>query len=354
VKYSNRGIRYIHRVIGDTDIYFIANKIPKFEDAVCSFRISGSRPELWYPYTGRVESAAVYDSEGGITRVPIQLEPYGSVFVVFRKNAKIDQNRIILVIRNGQLLYDTSKLERLSSSANKETNQVVKFTRQSSDKIEVAVSEPGRYTFKTANGNAQSIEVSSLPDPIEIKGPWQAHFTPNWGAPEYATFDKLISWTAHSDPGVRYFSGAATYKQTINIPPDWIDKDRQISLNLGRVEVIAEVKLNGKYLGILWKAPFTIDITSAAKAGDNLLEIKVVNLRINRQIGDEHLPEDSDRNPNGTLKSWPQWLQEGKPSPTGRYTFTTWRLWKKDDPLVESGLLGPVTLHLIQTVKIKM
>ena len=66
---------------------------------------------------------------------------------------------------------------------------------------------------------------------------------------------------------------------------------------------------------------------------------------INRQIGDEHLPEDSDRNANGTLKSWPQWVQEGKPSPTGRYTFTDWRLWKKDDPLVESGLLGPVTIQ---------
>ena len=70
----------------------------------------------------------------------------------------------------------------------------------------------------------------------------------------------------------------------------------------------------------------------------------MVNLWINRQIGDEQLPEDSDRKPNGTLKSWPAWLAEGKPSPTGRYTFTSWRLWKKGDPLVESGLLGPVTL----------
>jgi hypothetical protein len=95
-----------------------------------------------------------------------------------------------------------------------------------------------------------------------------------------------------------------------------------------------------------------VDITGAAKAGENALEIKVVNLWINRQIGDEQLPEDSDRNPNGTLKSWPRWLEAGQHSPTGRYTFTSWRLWKKDDPLAESGLLGPVTIQAAQSVTI--
>ncbi len=108
---------------------------------------------------------------------------------------------------------------------------------------------------------------------------------------------------------------------------------------------MAQVKLNGRELGILWKPPYRIEVTDALKPGDNALELRVVNLWINRQIGDEQLPEDSDRNPNGTLKSWPAWLAEGKPSPTGRYTFTSWRLWKKNDPLVESGLLGPVTLE---------
>ena len=88
------------------------------------------------------------------------------------------------------------------------------------------------------------------------------------------------------------------------------------------------------------------------KAGDNVLEVKVVNLWINRQIGDELLPEDSDRNPNGTLKSWPQWLEDGKPSPTGRHTFTSWRLWKKDSPLQESGLLGPVTISAAKQIVI--
>ena len=116
---------------------------------------------------------------------------------------------------------------------------------------------------------------------------------------------------------------------------------------------MAEVKLNGKNLGLLWKPPFRVELAGAAKAGKNKLEVKVVNLWPNRQIGDEQLPEDSERNPEGTLKRWPQWLLEGKASPTGRYTFTSWRLWKKGDALFESGLLGPVRIVVAQQLALK-
>jgi hypothetical protein len=96
-----------------------------------------------------------------------------------------------------------------------------------------------------------------------------------------------------------------------------------------------------------------MDITGAAKAGDNQLEVKAVNLWINRMIGDEQLPEDCKRNPNGTLREWPQWVNEGKPSPTGRYTFTSWKLWPKDAPLQPSGLLGPVTIQAAETIAVR-
>jgi hypothetical protein len=125
---------------------------------------------------------------------------------------------------------------------------------------------------------------------------------------------------------------------------DALSQPSVFTLDLGEVEIMARVVVNGKDLGILWKRPFQIGVTEALQAGENLLEIEVVNLWINRMIGDEHLPEDSRRNPNGTLEDWPAWLDEGKPSPAGRHTFTTWRLWKKDDPLQPSGLLGPVRI----------
>ena len=99
-----------------------------------------------------------------------------------------------------------------------------------------------------------------------------------------------------------------------------------------------------KPLGLLWKRPYRIEVTHAAKSGSNQLEISVVNLWPNRMIGDEQLPEDSERNPDGTLKAWPSWLLQGLPSPAGRSTFSSWRLWRKGDPLLDSGLLGPVTL----------
>ena len=125
----------------------------------------------------------------------------------------------------------------------------------------------------------------------------------------------------------------------------------KIYLDLGKVAIMATVKLNGKELSTLWKAPCRVDICDAAKPGRNVLEIRVVNLLVNRMIGDQFLPEDSERTTGhgaGVLKDmkWPQWVEEGKPSPTGRYTFSTWRGWKKADPLQESGLLGPVTVRM--------
>ena len=104
---------------------------------------------------------------------------------------------------------------------------------------------------------------------------------------------------------------------------------------------------------MLWKPPYRLDVTAALMPATNALEVKVVNLWINRMIGDEQLPEDSDRNPDGTLKQWPAWLEQGRPSPTGRFTFTTWRLYKRGNPLVESGLLGPVLLRAAEAVEIK-
>jgi hypothetical protein len=356
---SAQNLRYIHRTIDGTDVYFVANKNPQPEEAVCSFRMRGKRPELWWPDTGRIERAAVYDEADGCVRLPIRFDPSGSVFVVFRDDAPLDRNRITSVTRNGEAILGTAwrsdQKQAEDNNAGITNNfRMSMWAKPNTDTaVEALVWQPGSYVLKTADGKSRQFDVAPLPRPQKITGPWELRFAPSGGAPERVTLDKLSSWSEHSDPGVKYFSGTATYRKTFNVPAELITKDRRLFLDLGAVQVMAEVKLNGQDLGILWKPPFRVDITDAAKPAENALEVKVVNLWVNRMIGDEQLPEDSQRNPNGTLKEWPQWLHEGKPSPAGRYTFTSWRLWKKNSPLQESGLLGPVTLRAAAMVTVR-
>ena len=250
-------------------------------------------------------------------------------------------------------ILSKSEIVKLSQS---KPDTLVSLLDQEFDFVNREISQKGTYTFRMADGKSSQITASDLPKPIEIKGPWELKFTPGWGAPKKVVLNNLISWSDHQDQGVRYFSGEATYRKVFDFSPVKIADSRLIPtvyLDLGQVAVMAHVKLNGKDLGILWKPPYKIDITDCVKAGKNVLEISVVNLMINRMIGDEFLPEDSERNENGTLKKWPQWLQDGKPSPTGRFTFTSWRLWKKDSPLQESGLLGPVVIRTNARIDLK-
>jgi len=272
-------LRYIHRATADTDLYFVANPEPSAVDAVAEFRVAGRQPELWWPDSGRTELAKDFEMKDGITRVPLRLDPSGSVFVVFRQATKA-----------------------------------------------------------TGGTGKNWVETTTVQ---EIAGPWEVTFDPKWGGPaKPVTFDKLQDWSKRPEEGVKYYSGHATYRTKFQ------GKKGNCILDLGKVAVMADVTLNGKPLGILWKTPYRVNVSDALQDGENTLEVKVVNLWINRMIGDEQLPEDSARHPvGGTLIAWPQWLLDGKPSPSGRFTFCTTRLWKKDDPLVESGLLGPVKLE---------
>jgi hypothetical protein len=229
-------------------------------------------------------------------------------------------------------------------------DHVADVIRGSNGELALQAWKLGNYKLQSGSGRIQSSEVRSIAEPMKVLGAWEVRFAPGGRAPEQVTFDRLMDWSKHSDPAVRYYSGNATYQKTLTVPAEWLGSERRIFLDLGEVDVMARVRLNGNDLGTLWKQPFTLDITDAVRAGNNALEVDVVNLWVNRMIGDEQLPEDSERNADGTLKRWPDWLQAGKPSPTGRYTFTSWRLWKKDSPLQPSGLVGPVTLR--QAVRI--
>ncbi len=335
---ADPALRFIHRRGGPLDLYFVANSQTNWLQARCAFRVTGKHPELWDPISGRISRAAAFEEKDGRTFVPLNFEPAGSVFVVFRRSTKPPRNTaIIAASRNGQDLLP-------QSGASKSGPPVAEFSSQPGGPPRLLAREPGQYVVRLSSGQTCSAAVSSLPQPFEVPGPWEVQFEPGRGAPQTVSFERLQDWSKYSDPGVKFFSGVATYLKRFNAPAELDAIGQRLWLDLGEVAVIAQVTLNGKDLGTLWKPPYRVEATDALQSGENRLEIKVVNLWPNRMIGDEQLPEDSDRNEDGTLKKWPQWLEQDRPSPTGRFTFTSWRLWKKDSPLQPSGLLGPVTL----------
>jgi hypothetical protein len=220
------------------------------------------------------------------------------------------------------------------------------------DLARLEIWQSGTYVFQTASGR-QSRQVVSLPAPRELSTPWQVSFDSKWGGPaKPVTFDKLEDWSKHADPAIRYYSGTAIYRKTFDLPASIQHPvsgiPHRFHLNLGQVEVMARVILNGKDCGIAWKPPYRVDITDAVGTGSNNLEISVVNLWINRLIGDEQLPLDANWKDFETLLEWPEWFKAGTPRPSGRYTFSSCRHYQKDSPLVPSGLLGPVTLQVAE------
>lgn len=500
---SDSVLRHIHRVDGDTDIYFISNPKPFAVKTDCTFRVKGKVPELWWPDTGLTETATVAIEKDQGTTLHLDLDPSGSVFVVFRPG---DQNpsTIVAAEKNGTpiidfqskaqtikilgarygILTDPEKTKDLTTEIQSRVNQgfrdflvkelaqlgdpaygevktlVIDYevdgtnlsisgqdpdtvflneavepvsvdkaiygvlddparTRDVKEKIQkmvdtgirnfvvsklaegddpalnviktlvvnyrigsasftatatdpehvylnmtpnapqdlvfgseeghpfVEVWQPAEYTLRNQNGDQSSIVEGDYPQDLPIEGPWAVSFASKWGGPENVVFDKLISWTEHPENGIKYYSGVATYSNHLKISSDLFSKERRFYLDLGDVQVMAQIKVNGKDQPVLWKPPYRQDITGLLVPGENSLEIQVVNNWPNRMIGDEQLEDDCERNPDGTLKKWPEWLLADQSSPTGRFTFTSWKLWKKEDALLPSGLLGPVKVKVI-------
>jgi len=248
---------FVHRSLEDGDLYFISNGDDTARSTEASFRIEGKAPEIWRADTGERFPTA-YRPESKRTIVPLELEPNDAFFVVFRK---VGSPAGIAVVRSASKTVAT------------------------------------------------------------LRNPWEVSFQANRGAPSGARFAVLSSWTQNVDPGIKYFSGTATYTTTFDAPRGVPTKGRT-RLNLGDVQDLAEVSLNGHPLGVLWKRPFVVDVTDALKAGVNRLEVKVTNVWPNRMIGDK---------------------QPGMP----RIAYSTFDPFKADSPLLPSGLLGPVTLETL-------
>jgi len=225
--------------------------------------------------------------------------------------------------------------------------------------------QTGTYTLIKGDVSYQKNIQSLLPDK-ELVGPWEVSFPPGLGAPEHITLSELHSLHLEQDFGVRHFSGTMVYRYSISIGKEYLQNDICLRLCLGRVEVLAEIFVNGKYAGICWAPPYTIDIQNMLHDGANQIEIHVTNLWVNRLIGDEYLPEENEYEmgtyagkfsvlANGGIKKLPEWYLDGKAKPLGgRVAFTTWKHYDRNSPLTLSGLLGPVVLQVGKIVEINV
>jgi hypothetical protein len=297
---NNADLDFIHRRTPEADIYFIRNRTMRREFVNAYFRVFAGAPELWMPDTGAILQQPVYEHTQEGIRVPLQLAPSGSLFVVFRKSVS------------------RPYLASLDPGIN--------ATKVTEKEVRVTAFENGSYKMKTSDGRTMEIEINRIPSPLRLTGPWKVYFGAGWGAPESAIFSELKSWTEHENPGIRNFSGTANYKNNFRIPRQWFAKGRKIYLDLGNLWSLGEVTLNGRSLGILWKPPYRIEITKAARPGQNRLEIEITNTWANRLVGDAKLP------PNQRFCRT-----------NITYSGTPAVAWK-DIPLRQSGLLGPVQL----------
>jgi len=276
---STGSIRYTHRLQEPGDLYFVSNKTNKPTDTKSLFRADKGDPELWDPITGEIRPLPEFNRLKDQTEIPLHFEPYQSYFILFNTNKTI--------------------------------------------------------TGTTGTKNFTLPSVLS-----ELTGPWNVSFNPKWGGPKNIVFEKLEDWRINPLDGIKYYSGIARYHSTLDIPANLLsDKKADLFLDLGEVANMARIRINGKDLGVVWTAPFRVNISEAVVPGINQIEIEVANLWPNRLIGDEQFPDDGVKN-----NQWPEWMQKKQPRTSGRYTFTTLKYYKKDSELLKSGLIGPVQL----------
>lgn len=212
----------------------------------------------------------------------------------------------------------------------------------------LAQQSSGKLYF-TKNGEylLNGTEKANIRDCSEVllNEDWRVSFPSKSGAPEIR-LKKLMSLRAHENFDVKHFSGTCSYFKTVNIGRADFVRGRIFILDLGQVEVIAKVFVNGKEAELLWKEPYRADITGFLKEGNNEIVIKVTSLFPNRLIGDEYLSAENKYSGHGFIEEFPQWFKNNQEKPGERKTFSVWKNYKKTDPLLDSGLLGPVKIVL--------
>ena len=287
---AKSGLMMIHRTGPGFDGYFVANQTTATLAVTCRFRAADRPPELWDAVTGQIRPLPEFKAVGGRTAIPLTFAPRQSFFVIFRGAES-----------------QTSNVQRPMSKVKK------------------------NFPAQKSLG--------------EIKGSWEVAFDPRWGGPKSMRFEELYDWTRCEIDGIKYYSGTATYKKTFDLPQSAIANPQSaLFLDLGTVKNVAEVRLNGQNLGVIWTAPWRVEITKAVKPKGNALEIDIVNLWPNRLIGDALLPKER-RLTETNVKTYETIL----PPLAAYQTYhcgvcDARRKAGQPAPLFESGLLGPVCL----------
>lgn len=303
-------VQWTHRTGPDWDLYFVSNQSPQARLVELTFRVCGRIPELWRPDTGEIETPAMWQDSAGCTTLRLTMHPNGSLFVVFAKPA--DGRRIMgLLPQAPDSSLDAIRLVRLG------------------ERIQAIVSAPGSWLVEEASGRRMPLAVGTVPEPLPLPGPWTVTFAEPLATPLQLRLDTLVSWAQLDEPSARFFSGTAEYRSEFILPAERTEADQRLQLELGVVHDLVRVELNGTDLGVLWKPPFQIDITAAARAGRNVLRLEVTNTWRNRIIGDYGKPQ-TER----TTFIDPM-LRLGKP----------WLPGGPGTTLSPAGLLGPVMLR---------
>lgn len=323
-------IPYAHRKTAQEDIYFFFNPDSTAQTFEVDFRIENKIPELWNPMDGSITKLAQFSTEDQITKASIKLKANESIFVIFRETAAVAPT---LLVKQSELVQD--KLD---------------FALNEHNELVANVSQNGNYEVQLPQGKTWNLNAQDISIAANINGPWNLTFKNLDGSADDYVFDELLDWKDHPSDKVKYFSGTATYQKTIEIPSISLGDQVKAKLDLGMVNIVAQVSLNGQDLGVLWMPPFEVDISSALKEGINQLEIKVTNQWSNHLIGDERFPANDGGYKLGphraTDLTMPAWYVNNEPLPKGgRTTFTTSPFYKDGDPLMPSGLIGPVKIH---------
>jgi len=291
--HGKTALDYIHRTTSDQDIYFVSNRFgqmkyndfeyrylstlpDRWEQVECSFRVTGKVPEIWNAITGETEEILTYREENGRTIIPLLFEPEGSKFIVFRNEKQ--KLHITEIRKDGQTVFPDFNLETRNYAR-------IGF-RRNGEKVLAEINEPGTYSIGWSDGRHEELKAEKAGQQIDLSNDWSIQF----GNEGQTKTDQLKSWTEFELPRFKYFSGTAIYNKTFELLADEMNENR-IVLDLGNVKEMASVKINGQELQVMWSAPFRFDLTPHLKVGTNNLEVEVVNMWVNRLIGDGKLPE---------------------------------------------------------------